>query len=162
MQAEPNHEQAGLLKIGEFARQAGTNLRTLRYYEEIGLLRPAARSKGGFRYYRLTDVNRLRMVQTLQELGLNLERIGELISTRDEDCGRDEYFHRVRGALLEKDRLLEERTRAIEAQRERIRSAVDKLRECTKCQHHPGPENNFCEPCCIDGKPLPSDLSALF
>ena len=59
-----------LIKIGEFARRAGTNLRTLRYYEEIGLLGPAHRSSGGFRYYRPTDVHRLRMVHTLQELRL--------------------------------------------------------------------------------------------
>jgi hypothetical protein len=41
-----------LLKIGAFAELAGTNLRTLCYYEEVGLLQPAARSSGGFRYYR--------------------------------------------------------------------------------------------------------------
>ena len=39
-----------LLLIGEFAKLAGTNLRTLRYYEERGLFKPARRSRGGFRY----------------------------------------------------------------------------------------------------------------
>ena len=41
-----------LLKIGAFAELAGTNLRTPCYYEEVGLLQPAGRSSGGFRYYR--------------------------------------------------------------------------------------------------------------
>ena len=57
-----------LIKIGDFAELAGTNLRTLRYYEEIGLLAPAARSAGGFRYYRREDLDRLRMVASLQDL----------------------------------------------------------------------------------------------
>ena len=59
-----------LLKIGDFAKLAGTNLRTLRYYEEIGLLQPASRSTGGFRYYRSEDLDRLRMVTSLKGLGL--------------------------------------------------------------------------------------------
>lgn len=177
-----------LLKIGDFARLAGTNLRTLRYYEEIGLLHPASRSKGGFRYYRETDVHRLALVQTLQDLGLDLEHIGELINTRVEDPaahggpggnggsgpggpggpggvgggGRTELVQRVRHALFEQDRLLERRLREIEDQRHRVADALRKLRECERCPHHPGPHNNFCEPCPVDGDPLPADLSALF
>ena len=73
---------ADLLKIGDFARLAETNLRTLRYYEELGLLSPSHRSQGGFRYYRRTDVNRVNMIRDLQELGLQLEQIRELISVR--------------------------------------------------------------------------------
>ena len=51
--------QEDLVKIGDFARLAHTNLRTLRYYEEIGLLQPALRSDGGFRYFRQTDLNNI-------------------------------------------------------------------------------------------------------
>ena len=160
--SEPPLPKQALLKIGEFARLAGTNLRTLRYYEEIGLLEPARRSKGGFRYYRTTDVNRLRMVQTLQELGLHLDRIGELMDTRDQELTHREHLDRVREALVEQDRLLMERTRSIEEQREKIRQALEKLGECENCQFHPKAENNYCEPCSLDGGPLPEDLSALF
>src|SRR5688572_29001550 len=104
--------QDGLLKIGDFARLAGTNLRTLRYYEEIGLLVPAARSQGGFRYYRGTDLNRLNMVRDLQELGLHLDRIRELMSTREELGSRAGFLKRVRAALAEQDRLLAQKSRA--------------------------------------------------
>ena len=74
-----------LLKIGDFARLANTNLRTLRYYEEVGLLVPAARSDGGFRYYRPTDVNRVRLVWDLQQLGLQLEKIAKLLGEHEDD-----------------------------------------------------------------------------
>jgi len=151
-----------LLKIGDFAKLANTNLRTLRYYEELGLLAPARRSQGGFRYYRETDVNRFRMVQTMQELGLSLERIGELITTRNGGDDRHAFLDRVREALAEQDRLFAERQAAIAAKRGRLAEAMAKLSECGECRMRPGPENNFCEPCEMSGQPLPEDLSALF
>ncbi|MFT5289653.1 MAG: DNA-binding transcriptional MerR regulator [Planctomycetota bacterium] len=152
----------GLLKIGDFAKLAGTNLRTLRYYEELCLLSPASRSQGGFRYYRATDVNRLQMIQTLQDLGLSLERIRELLETREDGLSLPDLVGRVRGALREQDRLLTERIQIINVQRERLREALAKLDDCSSCELHPSERNNYCEPCGQDGQPLPADLSALF
>jgi DNA-binding transcriptional MerR regulator len=154
-----NHE---LLKIGDFARLAGTNLRTLRYYEEIGLFQPAARSQGGFRFYRATDVNRLKMVHTLQDLGLSLDRIREVMDTRRNGEAHISKISRVRGALKTQQDLLDARIAEIEVQKARLQDAVGKLTDCESCSIHPAPENNFCEPCPFDGKPLPEDLSALF
>jgi DNA-binding transcriptional MerR regulator len=151
-----------LMKIGDFARLAGTNLRTLRYYEELGLMRPAWRSEGGFRYYRRTDLNRLTMIRNLQDLGLQLERIRELMDTRDETLSRGEFLDRVRRALDEQDRLIQERIAALEAQRAQIASAVVKLGHCENCPQSPNENNNFCEPCTHTGQPLPEHLSALF
>src|SRR5947207_15332005 len=96
----PSHD---LLKIGDFARVAETNLRTLRYYEELGLITPASRSQGGFRYYRRTDINRVQMIRDLQDLGLHLERIRELISARAANEPREMFFSRVTKALGELD-----------------------------------------------------------
>jgi DNA-binding transcriptional MerR regulator len=151
-----------LLKIGDFARLAGTNLRTLRYYEELGLLEPASRSQGGFRYYRGTDVHRLTMIRDLQELGLPLERIRELMATRASGTDREAFFGRVRAALAEQDRLLQERMECLRQQRERIAEAVNKVHECERCKHMPTSDNNHCEPCGITGQPLPPKVSALF
>src|SRR5262245_21302174 len=106
-----------LLKIGDFAKLAGTNLRTLRYYEEIGLLQPASRSAGGFRYYRSSDLDRLRMVASLQQLGLDLARIRELMDTRGAARSRSEFVERVRRALGEQVSLIDERISALFAQR---------------------------------------------
>ncbi|MBI1381271.1 MAG: MerR family transcriptional regulator [Planctomycetaceae bacterium] len=151
-----------LLKIGDFARLAGTNLRTLRYYEELGLLIPASRSDGGFRYYRPTDLNRLEMIKNLQDLGLPLERIGELMATRDAGLGRSSLLSRVAEALSEQDRLIEERIQLLEGQRAKLSAAARKLSQCADCPHTPGTVNNFCEPCVNTGEVLPEHLSALF
>src|SRR5204862_541846 len=151
-----------LLKIGDFARLAQTNLRTLRYYEELGLITPASRSQGGFRYYRRTDLNRVQMIRDLQELGLHLDRIRELISARAQGEGPEQFIARVRQALGEQDRMLAERQRSLTEQRRKLAMALDKLGECRGCIHSPSAQNNFCEPCSTRGTPLPEPLSALF
>jgi DNA-binding transcriptional MerR regulator len=151
-----------LLKIGDFARSAKTNLRTLRYYEEVGLLTPAARSAGGFRYYRPTDVHRVQLIWDLQQLGLQLERIAELLEARDEELSHGELLARVRQALTEQDRLLRERVELLEGQRDKVRIALTKLDECGGCPYHPSAQNNFCEPCRASQLALPDLLSALF
>lgn len=154
--------QVELLKIGDFAKLAGTNLRTLRYYEELRLLIPASRSQGGFRYYRRTDLNRLQMVHDLKALGLPLERIRDLMATRESGNTRQEFLAKVRAALAEQDRLLLTRIGELEAQRTSIGAAVQKLANCETCRHSPTHENNHCEPCQMTGERLPETLSALF
>jgi DNA-binding transcriptional MerR regulator len=151
-----------LMKIGDFARLADTNLRTLRYYEELGLIQPATRSQGGFRYYRRTDINRVNMIRDLQELGLQLERIRELMAARSQGEVRDIFFARVRRALEEQDHLLEQRMLTLAAQRKKVSQALHKIVECRHCTHSPEAHNNFCEPCGTTGESLPEHLSALF
>lgn len=151
-----------LLKIGDFARLADTNLRTLRYYEELGLLLPAQRSTGGFRYYRDTDVNRLNMIRQLQDLGMQLEDIGELMTSRDEGLGREGLLAKVRTILSHQDQLLEARVTELQEQRQRIANALQKTAECAACATSPIAGNNFCEPCPCTGAPLPKSISALF
>jgi DNA-binding transcriptional MerR regulator len=153
---EPN----GLLKIGDFARLAGTNLRTLRYYEEIGLLAPAARSQGRFRYYRQTDLNRLYMIRDLQDVGLHLDRIRDLMQPGTDGETREQFLARVRGALRDQDQLLQQKIGALEELRRRIAQALDKVHECERCRHMPCDQNNHCEPCALTGQPLPATVSA--
>lgn len=160
--ADEDLDAKGLVKIGAFAQLAGTNLRTLRYYEELGLLRPAARSRGGFRYYRREDLDRLAMVANLQQLGLELAQIRELMDTRAQGRPRPEFIARIRKALTAQAALIEERVAALSNQRRELGLALAKLDECSTCSHAPLPGNNFCHPCQLDGKALPLDLSALF
>jgi hypothetical protein len=64
-----------LLQIGEFAKRTGTNLRTLRYYEELGLIRPTKRSAGGFRYYAPDQSERILAIKRRLQLGRQLLRV---------------------------------------------------------------------------------------
>ncbi|HSS12027.1 MAG TPA: MerR family transcriptional regulator [Acidimicrobiales bacterium] len=76
------------LRIGEAAQLAGVSPRTLRYYQELGLLQPSGRTPGGARRYDKTDVERLCRIRELQELmGFNLEEIAVVLQAEDRLAG---------------------------------------------------------------------------
>lgn len=155
-------DSATLLKIGEFARLAGVSLRTLRYYEELGLIEPSSRTRGGFRYYRRADLERLRLIRDLQELGLTLDAIGELLNAPDPARDRKGFLERVARALTEQERLVADHIALLEEQRRRISEGMTKLSECADCEHIPSAENNHCQPCTLTGLNLPESLRALY
>jgi DNA-binding transcriptional MerR regulator len=71
-------------RIGEVAAQAGVSPRTLRYYQELGLLDPAGLSPGGSRRYSARDVARLRRILELRDvMGFDLERINIILHAED-------------------------------------------------------------------------------
>ncbi|WP_238429940.1 MerR family transcriptional regulator [Frankia nepalensis] len=76
--------RADLYQIGDVAERVGLSLRTVRYYEEAGLLRPAGRTAGGFRLYDEDTVDRLFMVKKMKPLGFSLEEMRSLLTLRDE------------------------------------------------------------------------------
>lgn len=71
------------MQIGEVASQTGLSLRTIRYYEEMGLVTPSARSTGGFRLYTEEDVARLQVVKRMKPLDFSLEEMKGLMATLD-------------------------------------------------------------------------------
>jgi DNA-binding transcriptional MerR regulator len=72
------------LTIGEAASRAGVSTRTLRYYEQRGLLQPGPRSGGGARRYEEADVARVARIRQLQELlGQDLDHIGSVLAAED-------------------------------------------------------------------------------
>ncbi|HUF52967.1 MAG TPA: heavy metal-responsive transcriptional regulator [Dehalococcoidia bacterium] len=73
-----------LLRIGELANRTGFSTKTLRYYEEIGLVRPAERSESGYRLYSDEVLDRLRFVRRSRGLGLRLEDIKRILEISDE------------------------------------------------------------------------------
>ena len=82
------------LRIGELALRAGVSTRTLRYYEELGLLAPWGHSSGGARRYSEADAERLLRIRELQELmGLNLDEIRTILQGEDRlQALKDEYL----------------------------------------------------------------------
>ncbi len=71
---------ATLLRIQEVAADTGLTPRTIRYYEELGLLAPAARSEGAYRLYDAEDLERLRFIRGLRDdAGFSLAEIGQLL-----------------------------------------------------------------------------------
>ena len=83
-----------LIQIGEVAERVGLSLRTVRYYEEQGLLVPESRSAGGFRLYSEDQVRRLELIKQMKPLGFTVHEMCELRDARDTvragGAGRDD------------------------------------------------------------------------
>lgn len=74
---------AGRMHIGELAERTGLSLRTIRHYDEVGLVKPSGRSDGGFRQYDADDLSRLMLIRRMKPLGYTLEEMAELLSVID-------------------------------------------------------------------------------
>ncbi|SFK90936.1 DNA-binding transcriptional regulator, MerR family [Streptomyces pini] len=96
------------MQIGEVADRTGLSLRTIRHYEEVGLVIPSARTKGGFRLYTAADVDRLMVIRRMKPLDFSLEEMRDLLSVTDR---------------LSADEPLEE------AERKRLRERLDTYRK---------------------------------
>lgn len=85
-----------LMQIGQVAERTGLSLRTIRFYEENGLVIPTARSEGGFRLYSEHDVSRLEVIKRMKPLGFTLEEMQELLTLlADLESGRGDREHLV-------------------------------------------------------------------
>lgn len=75
----PAHD-ANTMQIGEVAERTQLSLRTLRHYDQVGLVPPSARSEGGFRLYTEVDVARLHHVRRITPLGFSLEETAQILN----------------------------------------------------------------------------------
>ena len=97
------------LSIGSLAARSGCNVPTIRYYEEIGLLGPAARRPGGHRTFGEGDLRRLTLIRRCRELGFPIERVRALVALADDpkrDCFEarelaEAHLGEVRAKLVE-------------------------------------------------------------
>lgn len=75
--------EAGMMHIGELAERTALSQRTIRHYDEIGLLTPSGRSEGGFRLYTEGDLGRLLLIRRMKPLGYSLDQMGDLLRALD-------------------------------------------------------------------------------
>ena len=87
------------LTVGRVAELAGVTVRTLHHYDEIGLVRPSARTAAGYRAYSAGDVERLRQVLAYRRLGFGLRQVADLVD--DPGTNAAAHLHQMRGLLLE-------------------------------------------------------------
>lgn len=96
------------MQIGEVAARTELSLRTIRHYEETGLVIPSARSQGGFRLYTESDVQRLMVIRRMKPLGFTLDQMRDLLDVTDRLDRADSTGGAEREALLERVRSYEQ------------------------------------------------------
>lgn len=133
-------------KIGEVARQLGTTTRTLRFYEEQGLLEPN-RTEKGTRLYTDDDIERFRAIFRLAELGLPLRTIGMLTRARPESVTGDEFGRKVKRLLERLREEVEEKLNECQLVLKDVEETERRIANCFGCDRPPGPDG--CTDCPI-------------
>lgn len=92
------------LSISDLAEASGASTKTIRYYEQIGLLPPARRAENGYRLYDSEDVRRLRFIRNARHLDFSLEDLKEVLALRDQGeapCRYVAYLLKAKAAKIE-------------------------------------------------------------
>lgn len=148
-------ETAGTMKIGELCERSGRTARTLHFYEELGLLAPASRTKGGFRIYDENALVRIQWIGRLQELGFSLPEIKQFLENLHGHLNAPAMMtdlHRFYAA-----KLLETRSQVVRLQKleQELRASLDYLGACLGCA--PTTRHGACPSC---NAPAHADMAA--
>ncbi|MBG9617001.1 MerR family transcriptional regulator [Bacillus cereus] len=100
--------------IGEFSKRTGTSIRTLQYYDEIGLLKPGKNVSSGHRVYKGKDILELQKIVSLKVLGYSLEEIRVMLKMPSLNVNLKETLEQQRKAFEEKRRHIEVSIKALE------------------------------------------------
>jgi MerR family copper efflux transcriptional regulator len=141
-------DQLTLLKVGELAKLTGKTVRAVHLYEELGLLAPAVRSKGGFRLYHRRAVTRIQWISKLQDLGFSLTEIKAFLRDWEQSETAPQAISRLREIFTDK---LRETRETIARLGQLVTDLQDSLHymdscrscepvhvqhECGTCDHH--------------------------
>lgn len=123
-------EDPQLLHIGAVAERTELSLRTLRHYDEIGLITPSERSAGGFRLYSEADVERILLIRRMKPLDFTLEQMRELLEVT-EAATRPDAPSGVHQKLREFEESARERRAALAHKVEMADEFLARLQELT-------------------------------
>lgn len=123
------------MRIGELADAAGVNPKTIRYYEEVGLLPEPRREANGYRRYEQDDLERLEFIRRAQQLELRLDEIREILALRESEQRPCDYVLQVAGERITD---LDDRIAAMQRTREELHALL------TRAQRLPAADGSYC------------------
>jgi len=129
-----------LLKIGEVARRTGVTLRTIRYYQSLGLIEAAQRTRGGLHLYRTEACDRIQLIRDLRNLDVPLARIGDLLRRRKTARTGAEGAREVAAILAHSLADVEKRVQQYFVLRHEMTEALGALETCLRCSMKPSRE----------------------
>jgi DNA-binding transcriptional MerR regulator len=154
----PPRDQRDVLKIGELAEELGTTPRTIRLYEEWGLIVPE-RTPGGTRLYRKKDARRLAVALRLARLGMGLSELQRLAEVREHCASGAEAAAQVLPLLGDLRAWMGSALRELEALRGDLERAETLIRQCGQCPNRPNRRD--CPHCPVERHIDSTDLARL-
>lgn len=134
-----------LLRVGELARVSGKTVRAMHLYEELGLVKPASRSAGGYRLYAQDAVTRVSWITRLQEMGFSLPEIQVFLHDWEGAATGAEAMSRVRAVFHDKLRETRESLRKMHVLERDLVMSLAYLEGCVGCE--PSRQQGDCA-CC--------------
>ncbi|MCK6529294.1 MerR family transcriptional regulator [Myxococcota bacterium] len=154
-------ERKGLLTSGDLARLTRNTVRTVRFYEERGLLVPSARSSGGHRLYTEDQVKLLEWISALRDAGIPLGTMSRIIELRRSDEDRHRVAREIRELLGRELAELQRRVEVIQTVQDELTASARLFAVCAACKSDG--YDDECESCEARAKVLPkSGLGVLW
>ena len=130
----PEHIRGSIMQIGDISKTVGVSLRTVRFYEEAGLLKPSATTQSGLRLYNHKDAIRLRFIHTLRRLDISLEDIKSILGLNGPMVGtKSEALNRSLNALTLTQQKIDEYQEVLNELRKNNSVALESVQSCLKC-----------------------------
>jgi DNA-binding transcriptional MerR regulator len=142
-------EDGALLTTGEMARRSNNTLRTVRFYEEEGILLPVRRTDGGHRLFEKSELERLMLVTDMRAAGLSLDEIKQILEVKQ------------RAILARRIEDLRDKLVVLARLQEDLGRTTDVMTACIDCHDTPFPTR--CESCTVMASPsLPRSMRVLW
>jgi MerR family transcriptional regulator, Zn(II)-responsive regulator of zntA len=136
-----------LLTTGDMARRSNSTLRTVRFYEEEGILRPAKRSEGGHRLFPESELDRLQLVSDLRASGLSLDEIKALLELKTAKASGGEAANEATRALAVRIEELGHKLEVLTRLRDDLTRTAGAMAECLGCTDPKFPHH--CDTCTV-------------
>jgi DNA-binding transcriptional MerR regulator len=159
--AEPVNDGA-LLTTGEMARRSSNTLRTVRFYEEEGILRPVRRTDGGHRLFDRRELERLMLVSDMRAAGLSLDEIKQLLEIKQRAPSGGDAARQATEVLTRRIAELREKLAVLQRLQEDLAETTAVIAGCMECNHTHVPGR--CDTCEVmaERPSLPRSLRVLW
>ena len=148
-----------LMRIGKLARMTGITPRTLRFYEEIGLITPTEHSIKGNRLYSSECIDKVVTINNLKEYGLKLSEIEEIFRAKDKASSKKDAVGKIKTILTEQEKALNFKIAFLNRMREELHSTLQVLEGCPTCRFEP--LEKYCQECIFYEGEIPTTFKAL-
>jgi DNA-binding transcriptional MerR regulator len=146
-----------MMHIGKLAKAAGTTTRTVRFYEEMGLIKPECRSEGGFRCYCHDQLVRVRMILSLKEMAFDLDQIKAILCKQDIQGTGGDLAQSILGDLNAQLEDVEAQIEHFQRVRSKLTQTISSICECLPCDKRVG--ERLCSACAVFKEPQCQSVS---
>lgn len=122
-----------MLTTGDMARLSQSTLRTVRFYEESGILKPAQRTEGGHRLFAKCELDKLKLVADLRSAGLTLDEIKSLLEVKGRSSSGAIAARELGARITSQIELMSERIALLERVRNELQTTRGNLEACSEC-----------------------------